>query len=469
MEIVHVSAECYPVAKAGGLGDVAGALPKYQNRLGHVAKMVMPMYRTPFLYQNEFDVVHKGAFYMDHYKFDYTVIKERTNKLGFDLYLVDIYNLLDREKIYGYDDDTRRFVAFQTAVTDWISKWQHQPSVIHVHDYHTGLIPFMMNHCYAYSHLAGIRKVLTIHNAEYQGWMDWNQSNLLPDWDRSKGGLLEWNQMINPLASGVKCAHYVNTVSTGYLQELRRSANGLEMLFEYEKGKCFGILNGIDNEVWNPKTDHYLEHTYDIKDFIRQKRKNKAELCERFDLDIEKPLIIFIGRLVGEKAADLLPQSIKDSIYYIGGKMNFLVLGSGEKEIEYQLQHMQNEFFGFYNSLIGYNEQLSHRMYAGADFLLMPSRVEPCGLNQMYAMRYGTIPMVRRTGGLKDTVKDFGEPGGFGICFNDATVGDITQAVFRAVELYSDKEQMEELVKTVMRLNHSWEKSAQTYINMYNL
>ena len=468
MEIIHVSAECYPVAKAGGLGDVVGALPKYQNKLGHIAKVVMPMYRTKFLYEHQFEVVHKGAFGMANYWFEYTIIKEVTNVLGFDLYLVDINNLLDRERIYGYGDDIERFTAFQIAVVDWISKWRHHPDIVNVHDHQAALIPFMMQYCYAYKHVASIKTILTIHNAEYQGWMDWGKANYIPDWDRWKYGMLDWENTINPLASGVKCAAKVNTVSHGYLEELTHSANGLEKLFEYERGKCFGILNGIDTEVWNPQTDVFLEEKFGINNFADGKRANKKALCERFNLDITKPLIVFIGRLVGEKAADLLPQVIGDSIYFMDGKMNFLVLGSGEAYIEFQLGNMHNHLFGYYNSQIGYNEKLSHQMYAGADFLLMPSRIEPCGLNQMYALRYGTVPIVRRTGGLQDTVKDFGDNGGFGICFNTASVGDICHAVYRALGLYADKERMNQIIQQIMQIDHSWEKSAQIYINLYN-
>src|SRR5882757_4135628 len=209
MEIIHVSAECYPVAKAGGLGDVVGALPKYQNQL------------------------------------------------GFDLYLVDIYGLLDREKVYGYSDDTERFTAFQVAVVDWLAAWKHQPDIVHVHDHHTALIPFMLQYCYAYQHLKGIRTVLTIHNAQYQGWMGWDKSHYMPAWDSWKSGMLEWNKTINPLASGLKCAWKVTTVSPTYLAEMRTAANGLEALLEYEKGKCSGILNGIDTLVWDPSRDTY--------------------------------------------------------------------------------------------------------------------------------------------------------------------------------------------------------------------
>ena len=468
MEIIHVSAECYPVAKAGGLGDVVGALPKYQNKLGHIAKVVMPMYRTKFLYNNSFEVVHKGAFGMANYWFEYTIIKEATNTLGFDLYLVDINGLLDRQKVYGYADDTERFTAFQIAVVDWISKWKHHPDIVHVHDHHAGLVPFMMQHCFAYRHLSSIKTILTIHNAQYQGWMNWSQSNYIPDWDKYKWGLLEWEKTINPLACAIKCASKVNTVSAGYLEELKHDANGLEKLFDYERGKCFGILNGIDTEVWDPATDPYIEDNYGLDDFKEKKRANKKILCDLFNLDINKPLIVFIGRLVGEKAADLLPQAIGDSIYYMEGKMNFLVLGSGDPQIEYQLSNLYSNFFGYYNSQIGYNEKLSHQMYAGADFLLMPSRVEPCGLNQLYALRYGTIPMVRRTGGLQDTVKDYGEEGGFGICFNQASVGDICQAVYRSLELYADEERRSKILKFMMQIDHSWEKSAEIYINLYN-
>lgn len=467
MEIIHVSAECYPMAKAGGLGDVVGALPKYQNKLGHIAKVVMPMYRTKFLYNHEFEVVHKGAFGMANYWFEYTIIKEVTNVLGFDLYLVDIYGLLDREKIYGYNDDTERFVAFQIAVVDWMSKWHHHPDIVHVHDHQAGLVPFMMQNCFAYKNLSSIKTILTIHNAQYQGWIDWSKSNYIPDWDKWKGGMLEWDHTINSLASAIKCAAKVNTVSHGYLEELMHAANGLEKLFQYERGKCFGILNGIDAEVWNPETDQYLDEKYGLNDFAEMKSANKKDLCKRFNLEENKPLIIFIGRLVGEKAADLLPQVIGDSIYYMEGKMNFLVLGSGDPYIEYQLSHLHIHLFGYYNTQIGYNEKLSHEMYAGADFLLMPSRVEPCGLNQMYALRYGTIPIVRRTGGLKDTVKDFGDPDGFGICFNTASVGDICHAVYRAIELYEQKEKMNDIIRYIMQIDHSWERSAEIYINLY--
>jgi starch synthase len=467
MEILHVSAECYPVAKAGGLGDVVGALPKYQNQLGHIAKVVMPMYRTKFLYNNQWEVVHKGYIYMGSWGLDYTVIRESTNVLGFDLYLVDINGLLDRDKVYGYDDDTERFTAFQVAVVDWVSKWQHRPDIVHVHDHHTGLIPFMMKHCFAYRNLQDIPSVLTIHNAQYQGWMDWGKSNYIPAWDTWKWGMLDWKNNINPLASGIKCAWKVTTVSWSYLDELKQSANGLEALFEYEKGKCSGILNGIDTQVWDPATDTYIENKFSADDVAEGKQRNKALLCEQFGLDINKPLIGFIGRLVGEKGADLLPGAIGDSFYYIGRKMNFVILGSGFPEVEAQLYSLKSLAWGDYNVYIGYNEALSHLLYAGCDFLLMPSRVEPCGLNQMYSMRYGTVPIVRNTGGLRDTVIDVGDANGYGIRFNNAAVGDITHAIWRAVQLYAGTGVVQDIRERMMKLDFSWETSVKQYLDLY--
>ncbi|RYF85635.1 MAG: glycogen synthase, partial [Chitinophagaceae bacterium] len=280
MEILHVSAECYPVAKAGGLGDVVGALPKYLNQMGHIAKVVMPMYRTKFLYANEWEVVHKGGANLGNWWFEFTVIKEKTNKLGFDLYLLDINGLLDREKVYGYDDDTERFTAFQISVLDWVSAWQDKPDVIHCHDHHTALIPFMIKHSYRYRAIQNLPSVLTIHNAEYQGWMGWDRTNYIPEFDMWKWGMLDWKNTINPLASGIKCADKVTTVSPSYLEELKYMSNGLEALFEYEKGKCSGILNGIDADVWDPSTDTYISHQYAPTNAEAGKAKNKMQLCE---------------------------------------------------------------------------------------------------------------------------------------------------------------------------------------------
>ncbi len=467
MEIIHISAECYPVAKAGGLGDVVGALPKYQCKAGHDAKVVMPLYKTKFLTTAAWEVDYKADAYLGNQYFAYTVLKEKNNTLGFPLYLIEIPGLTDREKIYGYADDTERFLAFQIALLDWMSQWQHIPDIIHCHDHHTGLIPFMMQYCYRYAKLSSIRSIFTIHNAQYQGWMEWNKLHYLPHFDEWKTGLLEWQHSINPLACAIKCAWKVTTVSNTYMGELRYQSNGLESLFEYEKGKCLGILNGIDNEVWNPLTDTYLENHFDVKTVGKGKKKNKELICNQFNLDITKPLFVFIGRLVGEKAADVLPDAIKTALYYMPNQANYLILGTGEAHVEWQFEQMMAAYPGQYNAVIGYKEALSHLLYAGADFLLMPSRVEPCGLNQMYAMRYGTVPMVRNTGGLADTVVDMGDSNGFGIKFNHASINDITYSIGRAIEVFHNSDQLNSMRKTMMQIDHSWEQTVSDYTLVY--
>lgn len=467
MEIIHVSAECYPMAKVGGLADVVGALPKYQNKAGHISKVIMPLYKTKFLKENKWDIDFQSHAFLGGRYFNYTILKEKTNKLGFDLYLVDIFGLLDRENVYNYDDDTERFTAFQIAVLHWMKHWEHNPDIVHCHDHHTGLIPFMMQHCYAFRKLKTIPTVFTIHNAQYQGWMSWEQSVYIPEWDLNKRGLLDWGGNINPLATAIKTAWKVTTVSKSYLAELRIKANGLEALFELEKNKCIGILNGIDNEVWNPKTDTYLKFHFHSKAYIKGKQSNKQELCKQFKFDLKLPLIIFIGRLVGEKAADLLPESIYKVLSSNKEKVNILILGSGDKKVENSLKELKSHFPKNFYAEIGYNEKLSHLMYAGADFLLMPSRVEPCGLNQMYALRYGTMPIVRRTGGLIDTVKDIGEKAGFGICFDLASVNDIVYSMNRAITIYDLKPDFKLNQKIMMSIDNSWDKSAENYLKLY--
>lgn len=467
MEIIHVSAECYPMAKVGGLADVVGALPKYQQEKGHVAKVVMPMHRTKFLYDNEWEVVHKGNFSMEKMNFDFTVIKEKNNKLGFDLYCIDIYGLLDREKVYGYEDDTERFVAFQIAVLEWISRWEHIPDVMHVHDHHAALIPFMMKECFAYKNISTVPAILTIHNAQYQGWMAWEKAAYIPAWDTWKWGMLDWDNFVNPLACGIKSAHRVTTVSPGYMQELMEDANGLELLFRVEHAKCSGIINGIDYDVWDPEKDTFIMDNFSVKDAEEGKALNKKKLCDDYDLKRKLPLFVFIGRMVHEKAADLLPGAIKNALTLYKGKLNFLVLGNGDPVVEKELLALQKTFAGNYNTSITYNEKLSHLMYAGADFLLMPSRVEPCGLNQLYAMRYGTVPMVRRTGGLRDTVTDISEKNGFGICFDHATLTDIDISIQRALQLFGDSKKMAAVKKIMMEKDHSWPASAQKYLDLY--
>lgn len=467
MDIMHLSAECYPVAKVGGLGDVVGALPKYLRLAGVSASVVLPYYDTKFVQENTFDPVYKATSSIGIKSFEFTVLKEKTGKLGFDLYLIYIPGLLDRKEVYCYPDEIQQFIAYQVSFLDWISKSKMKPDLIHCHDHHTGLVPFLLAHSPRFKNLSSIPTICTIHNGQYQGWLGWDKINYLPAIDLSKAGLLDWNNCINSLAASVKCCWRFTTVSPNYLSELSINSNGLEKLFELEKKKGVGIINGIDTQVWNPETDPMIFENYTVESADKGKKENKKHLCKHFGLAASKPLVVFIGRLVGEKGADFLPGVIELCLEQFKGKVNFIVLGSGEPEIEKQLKALSLKHKKHYGAYIGYDENLSHRIYAGADFLIMPSRVEPCGLNQLYAVRYGTMPIVHSTGGLTDTVIDVLEKDGYGITFKGLDVHKMTVAIGRALDIYADTKQMSVLRRKMMSLNFSWDRSAKEYIDLY--
>ena len=259
----------------------------------------------------------------------------------------------------------------------------------------------------------------------------------------------------------------MTTVSPNYLNELKNQSNGMESLIYHEQHKSLGILNGIDTQVWDPKKDPFIAES--LKRQINSfKDKNKTILAQRFHVDPQLPLVTFIGRLVREKGADLLPDLIR-KVSYSGMQVAFAVLGTGDPRIQEALRHLSYELKGRFDAALEYNEALAHQLYAGSDFLLMPSRVEPCGLNQMYAMRYGTIPVVRTIGGLKDTVPDIGEPDGSGrgIRFNQFNLDDAYMAIYRAVELYHNKKYFDALRKSVSKIDFSWENSANNYLTIY--
>jgi starch synthase len=467
MNVIHLSAECYPVAKAGGLGDVVGALPKYLCKKGVRASVVLPYYDRKFVRENTFESVFEGKGQLGHRVFDFNILKETTNKLGFELFLVYIPGLLDRPEIYAYPDEREQFVAYQLAFLEWLVQSGIKPDLIHCHDHHSGLIPFLVSHSYRYNCLKHIPTVCTVHNGEYQGWLGWDKVSYLPEIDLSRAGLLDWSGCINSLAAAIKCCWKFTTVSPSYLKELSQHSNGLESLFLMERQKGFGIINGIDTEIWNPETDPLIKEHYTIETVSRGKPANKKLLCKEFGLSDSSPLIVFIGRLVGEKGADLLPAIVDQMCKQYKNKVNILILGSGESEIEGELRLLLSKHKKQFGLFIGYDEELAHRIYAGADFILMPSRVEPCGLNQLYALKYGTMPVVNSTGGLKDTIIDLKLEEGYGIKFNGATVPEACEGLNRAVRLYADSQALTQLQERMMALDFSWDRSATQYIDLY--
>lgn len=473
MNIIHLSFECYPVAKTGGLADVLGSLPKYQKSLGADTWVVMPRYNNEWINQRNIQVVHAASTWMGNQMFHFEIHKVEGDELGFPLYLVHVPGRLDRKGIYvdadsgyGYWDEFERYLSFQLAALEWIRTFSTYPDVLHCHDHHTALVPFLITATDTFAGMEKIPTIVTIHNGEYHGNYDMGKASLIPSIKPGQHGFLDWGGRFNALSAGIRKAWKVTTVSQTYMDELQESAGGLEGLLRAEKGKCIGIINGIDDDVWNPKTDHMLEYHYNTRTVESGKDKSKRLICDYFNLNTNYPLIAFIGRLVKEKGADLLPSVISEFIEQ-GGRASFVVLGTGDHWLQERLRMMSAEYTGFFDSSIQYNETLSRRIYAGADFIFMPSRVEPCGLNQMYAMRYGTIPIVREVGGLKDSVRDIGEEGGYGIRFRHFTLEDAIHALYRATDLFEDQKAFKANRKKIMGLDYTWNRSAQTYLDLY--
>lgn len=474
MKVFHLSAECYPLAKVGGLADVVGALPKYLNKQGVKTAVVMPKYGNEAMQKVSFETVFEREAPLGDRAFEYRIQRETENMLGFPLFAVDIPGRFDRPGIYsdpgsneGYTDDFERFASFQIAILDWMSSPAVDPDIIHCHDHHTGLVPFMLTQSYRYRDLKHIPTVLTVHNGEYQGIYHRNRVYMLPPFNEQKIGLADWDGKLNCMAAGLKTCWKITTVSPSYMQELSYNSNGLEELFQKEKQKSRGIINGIDTSVWDPETDPMIEYHYNTNKMADGKRKNKEMLCDQFGLDPQYPTISYIGRLAYEKGADLLPNLFR-TFLESPESVNFIVLGTGDRELHEQFRAMSNRFVGYFDATLDYNEALAHQIYAGSDFLIMPSRVEPCGLNQMYSMRYGTVPIVRKVGGLKDSVIDIGNPDGYGITFRDFSLSEAAGAVQRALDLFRDGRKMAGVRKRIMGLDFSWNASAKEYINMYN-
>jgi starch synthase len=477
IQVLHVSAECYPAAKTGGLGDVVGSLPKYLSQSGVLSAAILPKYGTKWINQADWITVYWGEVWVNWRKFQFTVQQQAGNTLGYPMFVVDLPGLFDRPGIYNdpsgapYGDEIDRSVGFQMAVLDWLLSfpWHDRPRVLHCHDHHTALIPWMVKHVPQFQTLAPIPTVFTIHNGQYQGAFGWKNASALPPYESGTGSLLDWGGIVNPMAGAIKTAWAVTTVSNSYLYELHQSSLGLEPLFKQEWRKEWGIINGIDAAVWDPATDPMIQHRLEGTDIQAFKQKNKAALCQAFGLNPEWPVVSFIGRMVGEKGSDLLPEVYRRFLN-AGARVSFLVLGTGEAWTQDEFRRLAAHYPGRVAAVIDYNEALSHQIYAGSDFLIMPSRVEPCGLNQLYSMRYGTLPIVRSVGGLKDTVPDIGEPDGVGrgIRFDQFNVEDAAYAIYRAVSMWHDDPvTLTQLRKRVMGIDFSWENTVAQYLAVY--
>lgn len=468
MEIFHIAPECFPAAKVGVLADTIGALTKFQCKDKQEIGVIIPAYETNFILNNDFETIFSDFVKLGNFNFPFEILKEKKSTLEFDLYLVKIPELFDRTEIYGYEDDIERFIAFQIAVLNWLNSKERVPDIIHCHEHQTGLIPFMIKHAFKYNQLRNVKTIFTIHNANYQGQFGYDKLYYLPEFDLSKLNLLDWNNSINSLAAGIKSANWITTVSNNYLNELNKNSCGLESLFNSVRNKSIGILNGIDTEVWNPEKDPFIQFNFSQKTLENGKLQNKDALCKQFNLDSRLPLFSFIGKLFDDEGADLLPEVVSRVLNENYKKLNILILGSGNSDIETNLRNQINNFKGNFNFQLEFNTELEHLIYAASDFVLIPAKFSPCGLNQMYSFRYGAIPIVRRTGGLKDTVIDIGDDGN-GICHDQASVEDVIYSINRALELFKNEKKFKKVQKKIMKIDHSWKKVCLKYKELYHL
>lgn len=453
------------------MGDVVGALPIYLPDHDIQASVVIPRYKNKWFAENEFTPIHEGAFLMDSHKISYAVLQLKNETLPYPFYCIDLPGLFDRESIYlganghGYLDEPERNIAFQLSLLEWLTHSNESYDVIHCHDHMTGLIPFFVKYVTRYKKLKNIPTIFTIHNGQYRGIFDWKVASYFPAYDNTHNGLLDWDGNINSQATAIKCSWAVNTVSPSYMSELQEDSDTLTSLMRQESAKSVGIINGIDTTLWNPQTDQYLDTHLKQSDWDSFKSYHKSALVSSYNLKIRRPLISYIGRLAHQKGVDILIDAIR---HLLRDKIpiNFIILGTGDPYLEKELIQLNEYYKRDIATIIDYDEGLARQIYAASDFLMMPSRFEPCGLNQLYAMRYGTIPIVRRIGGLKDTVPDINNKGN-GITFEEVDSSDLEMAILRARQLYKKKKEFLTLRKKITALDFSWKESAGQYATLY--
>ena len=470
MNILLAASEVVPYAKTGGLADVAGALPKALARLGHQVRVVMPRYQidkitahtetlpltltVPFNFQNR-----EAAVYVD-----------RSNEVP--VYFIDAPEYFSRGRLYGEQDDAERFAFFSRAVVEFARAHSEPFDIIHLNDWMTGLVATYLKTVYADDPaFARTRTLFTIHNLAFHGYF--NTAEIggfgLPDWlNRSEGGL-EFHGMGSALKAGLVFSDGISTVSPRYAQEIQTPEYGYQFdgLLRARRNDLFGILNGVDYDEWSPDHDHFLASPYSLHDFSG-KRECKRDVLRRFHLpeDLDRPLIGCISRLSDQKGFDLI---IEAAWQMLERGVAFVLLGSGEEFYERRFQALHDARPQQVGVYFGYSNELAHKIEAGADMFLMPSKFEPCGLNQMYSLRYGTPPIVRAVGGLDDTIENFDRASrrGNGFKFYDYNSARLLEKVYEALLVYTDRELWQTLMRNGMSADHSWQRAAQQYVQVY--
>lgn len=469
LKILFVSAELTPLAKVGGLADVAGSLPKALKHLGHDVRIAIPRYKQ----------IQEGEYLLDYpvemdHHLETGIIRKTTlkgKKVEVPVYLVDNYKYFYRDGIYGYGDEAERYNFFCKAVLNMLPQIDFHPDIIHCNDWHTGLIPLALRTKYAEDpYYQKIACIFTIHNLQHQGTFPKNvlrQVGLGDEYFNPEQ--LEFYGMVNFMKAGLIYADLINTVSKKYAMEIQTPEYGerLDGLLRKRAQDLYGIVNGIDYEELNPATDKYIYQNYSV-DNINAKKENKYALQRELGLPkSDTPLLSIISRLVDQKGLSLIIE-IFDQIMKLG--VQFVLLGSGDDHLQRQFTELKMRYPQQAAVNIGFNIELAQKIYAGSDIFLMPSRFEPCGLSQMISLRYGTIPVVRSVGGLSDTIENFNEQSGKGngFAFKPYQSQELLKSIERAVNIYRNKPDLwKSLVVNGMKSDFSWERSAKEYVNLY--
>lgn len=469
-KIIFAGSECAPFIATGGLADVMGSLPKAlaKNKNNKVSAII-PLYssiaqeyREKMKFVTSFNVsVGWRLQYCGVFTLEYQ---------GVTFYFLDNEYYFKREgNIYGFYDDGERYAFFSRALLDTIARLNIYPDVLHCNDWQTaGSIIYLKGMYYGDENFRKIKTVYTIHNIEYQGIYSMDTYADLFGFSDNIKNFIEFDGNVNLMKGAIEMSDLVNTVSPTYANEIRYSfyAHGLEGIIERNAHKIYGILNGIDTDFYNPKTDKYLFANYSIDD-ISNKQICKEELQKMLGLSVNKdiPIVAIISRLVSHKGLDIVRDTIENLLCQ---NVQVVILGKGETSYENYFSSLANTYKGKCATIIAYNQDLSRKIYSGADIFLMPSKMEPCGLSQMIASRYGTVPVVRETGGLNDSIKNFKGKCGNGFTFANYNAYDLLQTLNKAVNTYQDKEIWSQLVARVIKKDFSWKVSAKEYEKLYD-
>lgn len=476
LNVLHITAEMAPLAKQGGLGDVLGALPKALRRRDVDSRVVLPVWPGVMENVEKEGYVCKKLPEKINLALDwrvYTASIWEANADGFVVYLLEQPELFTDAKIYPSmltPSTILPFVFLSLAALELPNCTGWKPEIFHVHDWSTAILPIALRwHRHYKTMRSNYDVVLTIHNLAHQGIID---AGMLSSWGLTKEAFsfegMEFYGQANILKGGALSSDAITTVSPHYSWDIKTPDGGfgLHGVFSALRGKLAGILNGIDYDVWSPVSDAVLPQTYTADDLSGKAtcRKKLLDMCHWSDDG--KPLMIFVGRLLQQKGIDILITALD---WMLVDNCRMIVIGSGAPQYEAWVKEFQGTYPDYFWGFTDFSEEMAHLAYAAADMLVMPSLFEPCGLSQMIAMSYGTVPIVRNTGGLADTVIDFdGSPNGTGFLFTDYTADELCQAIYRAIDVFHDKERWHTLVRNAMKADFSWASSTSAYINLYN-